>query len=131
MEKAKECSRCRETKPLEEFTKDMYIKDGFCAQCKLCRAAIRQERRERLKSFKKCSVCGEIKAHTHFGKDATRKDGRKYACRACCKMVADDNKPANKKIKKPMPRKKRKPRVGPDWICITSTPERGASPWLK
>lgn len=33
---AKQCSRCKNTKPTSEFTKSRYSKDGYRYQCKVC-----------------------------------------------------------------------------------------------
>ena len=32
----KECTKCRETKPLDFFSKDKASKDGLCCKCKQC-----------------------------------------------------------------------------------------------
>ena len=39
----KPCTRCKETKPFEHFTKDKKYKDGFSIYCKPCRSAMRKE----------------------------------------------------------------------------------------
>ena len=45
----KTCSRCGETKPLEEFVKDNRRKDGHATICKECRRKKDRERYQQLK----------------------------------------------------------------------------------
>lgn len=44
----KECSCCKETKKIEEFSKDKYSFDGFTYNCKKCRNQIKKINRERI-----------------------------------------------------------------------------------
>lgn len=32
----KRCSHCKTTKPISDFNKDKYNKDGYCCQCRIC-----------------------------------------------------------------------------------------------
>jgi hypothetical protein len=45
----KRCTKCGETKPVEEFNRDKTNKDGRCSRCKACRAhpTIRAKDRQR------------------------------------------------------------------------------------
>ena len=38
----KQCSKCKETKPYEDFSKDKNRKDGHYARCKLCTSAYKK-----------------------------------------------------------------------------------------
>ena len=37
----KMCSKCKETKPLDKFSKDAQKRDGLCCQCKVCQRAMK------------------------------------------------------------------------------------------
>lgn len=45
----KTCTRCKETKAFERFSKDKNAKDGFAIYCKPCRSAMRKEAYPRYK----------------------------------------------------------------------------------
>ena len=62
----KTCTSCKESKPLDSFSKDKYKKDGFNNHCKPCKE---QRRADSLSkhSHKPCSECGKgkrLKTHT-------------------------------------------------------------------
>lgn len=42
----KQCSKCRQTKVKDLFSKDKYRPDGFTSWCKLCRSELYQSKRE-------------------------------------------------------------------------------------
>jgi len=45
---SKYCTKCQETKPITEFSKDKSRKDGLMSHCKLCRQAYHHENAERI-----------------------------------------------------------------------------------
>jgi hypothetical protein len=41
--RTKKCSKCRKIKPISEFYKRKNYKDGYCSQCKICKAECSKE----------------------------------------------------------------------------------------
>lgn len=76
MSQSKKCNKCRKTKPISEFGKDKYQKDGLFWCCKSCRIAPRRKidlyRRYgiSLRQYEKllekqsgvCAICGRHQA---------------------------------------------------------------------
>lgn len=59
----KECSKCKEIKPVEEFSKNppsTKSRDGYRSWCKECRKTEAQEKRDWINTFKQvpCTDCG-------------------------------------------------------------------------
>ena len=86
VEELKRCSRCKELKPVAEFHKDSYRKDGLAVHCRSCT----KERNRRYSSkpkatpaTKRCPECGETKPASEFHKDRTSEDGLDYWCMIC------------------------------------------------
>ena len=86
----KPCSKCGETKPLDQFYRDRTRSDNREPTCKVCRLAVKQARympRPRrpmlLPTHRTCSICGEIKPLDAFIFRADRPFGRGYHCKAC------------------------------------------------
>jgi recombination endonuclease VII len=88
------CTKCKETKTLDQFYKDRSGKDGYSPCCKQCKKAQLLERSLRnedarelglveILSQKHCTQCGRLLPIEHFSKNRRRKDGRHSACRAC------------------------------------------------
>lgn len=93
----KRCTRCGETKPFEQFSKDKSRKDGKQLRCKQCNAAYHADNRSeevaqrailreslREGGLKECSGCKEIKPLDFFNKKrSNKKDGRRAQCKQC------------------------------------------------
>ena len=48
----KQCSKCKEIRHLNEFSKDKYRKDGHTCQCKICRISYAQSQKGKLATRK-------------------------------------------------------------------------------
>ena len=102
----KSCSKCRQDKPLTQFSRNAAGLSGWQCQCKECtnaayregaaernaknRAARATERAARppLPPYvppadKRCSKCGEVKPLALFGPHQQTRDGRNSWCRSC------------------------------------------------
>lgn len=97
------CSRCKVSKPREEFNKGRKNPDGLDYYCKQCRREIhlvnkeynnkrcmenyyKKNPKEVLpEGMKRCSKCKEVKPMTeqYFGKLSKSSDGFKYSCKEC------------------------------------------------
>ena len=53
MEKTKTCTKCEETKPLAEFSRDRKSKDGLQYHCKECNRAYAQKNTAKIRDYKK------------------------------------------------------------------------------
>lgn len=107
-EHGKQCTRCKEFKPYEEFSKHPQNKTGKHPRCKSCRSEVRikrrlernggkplvssltkkgQEERKSLfkKGFKKCGECNEIKSINDFyaSTSSDSADGLFNHCKDC------------------------------------------------
>lgn len=82
----KQCKRCKQTKPIDDFPKDpLCTRDGHRRQCKQCRY-----RRINVLSVteKKCKKCGDIKPATEFWIGKRYEDGLRAWCKQCTMPVA-------------------------------------------
>ncbi len=52
MDGYKHCSKCKETKPVTEFSRDRASKSGYCSHCKACQSSHKHV------PNKTCEVCG-------------------------------------------------------------------------
>ena len=66
----KECTKCKETKPFEEFHKSNISKDGYRYDCKECRKKYCQDNKENIKAQKK--------EYYQTNKDKASEIGREY-----------------------------------------------------
>lgn len=83
----KRCSKCREWKALDNFSKDNHAKDGLCYQCKKCRALYQALHKENTRKYcrkfrnkpngKFCIICGKL-----------CKGKSKYYCSHKCSNIA-------------------------------------------
>lgn len=84
--KEKTCSKCKETKSVDEFNKDNSKPDGLRYRCrvcdktckKLCNCCVDPNLKE-----KTCSKCKETKSVDEFWKNKRSPDGLQNSCRAC------------------------------------------------
>ena len=95
----KQCTKCKEWKPLSEFYKIKRSPDGYHAQCKVCSAAsnkawrdkgspprkpiVKQENGE---TAKRCCNCKEWKPVSQFNKNATNATGYASFCQDCHRL---------------------------------------------
>lgn len=90
----KECSRCHQFKPREQFSKDKSRKGGLTHRCKVCQKVCYKECRERwalersrgqieVPTEKECKKCRKVKPVSDFTKSNNRKDGIDYFCKTC------------------------------------------------
>jgi hypothetical protein len=96
---SKQCSRYKEVKLIDEFSKSKLKKNGFDSYCKKCRCALAMALSRRFKAQKgtvvylarvevtekECSCCKEVKVVTEFSKHKYKKDGLNCYCKACDK----------------------------------------------
>jgi hypothetical protein len=101
---SKICSRCKESKPIDQFRKEPRMTGGFGSHCKACMAEgkriynenckngnsrVRLEQRQKAalqkltQTHKVCSKCKETKEITSFNTEGKGRPGRKPACRTC------------------------------------------------
>jgi len=84
------CTRCKISKPLDEFSPHIRGLFGRYTQCRPCTAAVGRARYvprrvvENLpEGTKRCTQCKEIKVLAYFGKDGRWKSGYRSACIPC------------------------------------------------
>ena len=93
------CSKCGETKPVEEFSLNRRRKDGRCWWCKRCCQADYLSRRPPGHQVrpcpkqrnhlsldlteKRCARCALVKPVVDFGRDKNQPDGRNPRCLEC------------------------------------------------
>lgn len=106
------CSKCKQIKPADRYTKFPRNKDGLNSYCKDCMYKYDKERRLRLhppkpevevpEGSKYCNDCESIKPLEQFGNSKASKDGKRSQCKICnCnrakKYVQENNEEVNKK----------------------------------
>lgn len=121
----KTCTRCKEYKSLEHFTKDKKIKDGHARYCRPCRKAMKRESylRNRDKNLAKMKAyreanpgkvaatkkrCYEAKKDEYLAKNKKRYAENKEEILAKCAEYRAKNKEAKKKRDREYYRKNRK-----------------------
>ncbi|HIH28814.1 MAG TPA: hypothetical protein HA260_03315 [Thermoplasmata archaeon] len=75
------CRRCKEVKPLEEYDRGFFQKQGYDVYCHDCRMDI--ERKTGALSEKRCRHCGRSRPIAHFGKKMSTRDGYYRECLEC------------------------------------------------
>lgn len=75
------CKRCKEVKPLNEFDRSFFGKNGFDVYCHECRIEINKITNA-LKD-KYCRQCGKLRSVSEFGKTASTRDGYFKECLDC------------------------------------------------
>lgn len=81
----KQCKKCGQFKPYDEFAKNKLSKDGYTIRCSICITSQRASLKENLKE-KKCSSCRKIKSFEEFYNDKRKKDGKDSKCKECQKL---------------------------------------------
>jgi mRNA-degrading endonuclease YafQ of YafQ-DinJ toxin-antitoxin module len=85
------CSRCKETKTVDEFYKDKNIESGYCPYCKKCAKQRREEQKlgifvpedKSARTSKICSKCKIEKPMETFNKNLRNQDGHCSVCKEC------------------------------------------------
>lgn len=105
--KEKECQDCHQIKPVSDYTKDKYRKDGLSNICKDCKSKRHQvlvdkwkKERERTKEIpqqKQCIKCNRALPISEFGENINSKDGMTPICKECIKKRAEKYKERWKK----------------------------------
>lgn len=90
------CSRCRLTKPADQFRADRKSHDGVGRWCKACHQAYYTERRQVFQHamaeaqasaiFLSCFTCRQEKPLTEFHRNRASKTGWMGECKACSKV---------------------------------------------
>jgi 5-methylcytosine-specific restriction endonuclease McrA len=84
------CSKCKEMRSLDEFSRDKYQASGHKSHCKYCCRAKTGEWQQSVKNrpkiqkiAKRCSHCKELKNIDEFAETVYTLDGRLHHCRLC------------------------------------------------
>lgn len=86
------CSRCKETKPVAEFSKNRAAKTGYQDKCKPCQKTYTAERAStKVTTELKCADCGEIKPVSQFYKNRRMATGYTSYCKVCRAIRDKDN----------------------------------------
>lgn len=91
----KTCTKCGETKPLDEFYRDRAARDGRKSYCKRCREEQRgsprqiEQRAERARQVAQgvriCTRCGVEKSVDEYYPAKRSRDGSASRCKECCR----------------------------------------------
>ena len=89
----KTCSKCGETKKIDEFSKRKVSKDGHRGQCKTCVSEYQREYTKQMQYRRViqgsddvllfCTVCKQKKPETQFNTQADTITGFKTMCKSC------------------------------------------------
>jgi len=89
MPKTKRCSKCRETKPIEEFWRNRAAKDGINGYCKTCCRAYRKATNFPVSvATHKCSRCKQTKPAIEFHRNRLSTSGLHTWCKVCSNLQA-------------------------------------------
>lgn len=94
----KRCSRCKKSKPVENFKRDRSSGDGLCSWCKDCwkefRSTLDYDVDPSVRE-KRCSRCKSIKLVDQFSSYRKSKDGLGSWCRQC---ASDDARARSQRL---------------------------------
>ena len=76
-----QCRMCKENKPLQEFDRGFFGKQGYDVYCHECRAERDNNTEEITK--KACRQCGEVRSISKFAETASTRDGYYKECLEC------------------------------------------------
>lgn len=79
----KVCTKCKEWKPVERFSKRPASRDGYQSQCKPCNNAPNTTRQPIAVEIKACTICLETKSVSEFYPKKHAYDGYRSACKQC------------------------------------------------
>lgn len=99
MFKLKTCTKCKESKSLDEFGKLLKSDDGHNYCCKAChRSYYTKKKIELPEGFKKCSSCEELKSNDSFSKSSKAKCGLKSSCKTCLSVKSKEYRENNQDV---------------------------------
>ena len=75
------CRRCKEVKPLKEFDRGVFQKEGYDVYCHDCRVEI--DRKTSALAEKRCRQCERTKPISAFGRNSSTRDGYYKECLEC------------------------------------------------
>lgn len=86
----KQCSRCKKTKPVDQFDRNRARADRRATECKACRTELYEQKRDRARVIpdaQRCNRCQLTKPADQFSRDKSRKCGLTGWCKACRNAV--------------------------------------------
>lgn len=89
----KTCSRCTQSKPLDDFALHRKTKDGRQTWCRPCSSEATRAGRKRVENFdppesKACTSCERNKPRSEWGLNKRAHDGLQMYCKACVRERA-------------------------------------------
>ena len=75
------CRRCKKIKPLKEYNRHFFHKNGYDVYCHDCRIEINQIRKTVIE--KRCHQCGQVKPISEFKATSSGRDGHYKECLEC------------------------------------------------
>jgi hypothetical protein len=112
----KTCTKCKEVKRPELFSRSGHRKDGRSAWCRACDAEKARARRKtperyRDSTSKECPKCAVVKPFSEYFKAPAQKDGRYCYCKPCQRASAKNSYQKNRQAiaDKALARKDRDP----------------------
>jgi len=79
----KQCRKCSQVKPKDEFNKKTRSKDGLQSYCKDCQKTSVATKSDETKNKKTCNTCNVEKPLSDFYKAKDGKHGREAVCKLC------------------------------------------------
>lgn len=94
----KQCTKCNETKPMDQFAKNKGNKSGIHSWCKPCmtekvlgyRGGRVFKQLAKTESHKQCRVCEQMKPYSEFSKKDKRNAQRESYCFDCKKFMGTE-----------------------------------------
>jgi hypothetical protein len=77
----KTCTKCSETKPLDQFYRDKKTRDGCTIQCKACRKAYDQANRETIAQRQRAYNVANAEANAEYQRNYRRANAQAIASR--------------------------------------------------
>ncbi len=99
----KKCSKCKKTKPLKEFVKDVNCPNGYRSYCKICNNKLatqnRRTRRTRLGTIevhsKECQSCKRDLPASEYHSFIDSRDGLQSKCKSCVRTLRQKKRSEN------------------------------------
>jgi prophage antirepressor-like protein len=102
----KECNKCHDTLPLDDFYRDKSLVDGYMNKCKPCHNATQKKaQKTTVATEKKCTSCKNTKPIDEFYKASKSPDGHSIYCKPC--MTDKDKAQANRRNERKQEKRKR------------------------
>jgi len=112
----KQCTKCKEWRVTDLYTKDRQKKDGLRSSCKICNCIAKPKEILSIE-YKRCTKCKKAQFKEEFRKDGSKKDGLYPSCITCHRKRV--NKTDNIRLK---PGEKYIDSCG--YVCIAGVPGR-------